>query len=308
MPIQRTQREIRQRAPAWLVGLLAVSFALASVSARDQETRERKIRVWAQAAALPVQSLFSGAAGGVGGMFQYLGNMHRAAGENETLKQRLAETESRLREAEAARAENEQLRGLLGLKEEKRFETVTARVVARDPSQWFDSVIINQGSSAGIEANMPVVTPDGVVGRVAAVSPVSAQVMLLTDERAAAGAAVGQLEGSHSLGSVRGFGMNGLLDMRYVSGLDQLPPVGTAVLTTGQDGIYPRGLKLGEVAEAKAGTATTSHEIKVRPSARLNSLSEVAVLLYRPPPRAVPTPSPSPAQERNESKGGGSKQ
>src|SRR5918997_4687769 len=301
MPIQRTQREIRQRAPAWLIGLLAISFAMATVSARDQATQERKIRVWAQAAAVPVQSLFSGAAGGVGGTFQYLGNLRGAAGENETLKQRLAETEARLREAEAARAENERLRGLLDLKDGKEYGTVTARVIARDPSQWFDSVIINRGSSSGIEVNMPVVTPEGVVGRVAGVSPVSAQVMLLTDERAAAGAAVGQLEGSNSLGSVRGFGANGLLDMRYVSGLDQLPPVGTPVLTTGQDGIYPRGLKLGEVVEARAGTATTSHEIKVRPSARLNSLSEVAVLLYRPPPRAVPTPTPSP-QQGNEGK------
>ncbi|HLL74124.1 MAG TPA: rod shape-determining protein MreC, partial [Pyrinomonadaceae bacterium] len=272
MPIQRTQSEIRRRAPAWLVGLLAVSFAMATVSARDQATQERKIRVWAQAAAVPVQSLFSGAAGGVGGLFQYFGNMRRAAGENETLRHRLAETEARLREAEAASAENERLRGLLGLQDGKEFETVAARVVARDPSQWFDSVIINRGSSSGIEVNMPVVTPEGIVGRVAAVSPVSAQVMLLTDERAAAGAAVGQLEGTHALGSVRGFGTNGLLDMRYVSGLEKLPEVGTSVLTTGQDGIYPRGLKLGEVVEAKAGTATTSHEIRVRPGARLNSL------------------------------------
>ncbi len=307
MPIQRTQREIRQRAPAWLVGLLALSFAMATVSARDQATQERKIRVWAQAAAMPVQSLFSGAAGGVGGLFQYLGSLRGAAGENETLRLRLAETEARLREAEAARDENDRLRGLLGLKDGNEFQSVAARVVARDPSQWFDSVIINRGSSSGIEVNMPVVTPEGVVGRVAGVSPVSAHVMMLTDERAAAGAAVGQLEGTHALGSVRGFGTNGLLDMRYVSGLDQLPPVGTPVLTTGQDGIYPEGLKLGEVVEAKAGTATTSHEIKVRPSARLNSLSEVAVLLYRPPPRAVPTATP-PAQQRNESKGGGSKQ
>jgi rod shape-determining protein MreC len=303
VPIQRTQSEIRRRAPAWLVGLLALSFALATVSARDQATQERKIRVWAQAAAVPVQSLFSGAAGGVGGLFEYFGNLRRAAGENESLRARLAESEARLREAEAARAENERLRGLLSLNDGKGYETVAARVVARDPSQWFDSVIINRGSSSGIEVNMPVVTAEGVVGRVAAVSPVSAQVMLLTDERAAAGAAVGQLEGTHVLGSVRGFGANGLLDMRYVSGLEELPPVGTPVLTTGQDGIYPQGLKLGEVVEAKAGTATTSHEIKVRPSARLNALSEVAVLLYRPPPRAVPTPTPA-QQQRNESKGG----
>ena len=82
MPIQRTQREIRQRAPAWLAGLLALSFAMATVSARDQATQERKIRVWAQAAVMPVQSLFSGAAGGVGGLFEYFGGLRGAARDN----------------------------------------------------------------------------------------------------------------------------------------------------------------------------------------------------------------------------------
>ena len=62
MPLQRTQKEIRQRAPLWLVGLLALNFALMTVSARDPATNERKLRGWAQAVAYPFQSLFSGAA------------------------------------------------------------------------------------------------------------------------------------------------------------------------------------------------------------------------------------------------------
>lgn len=296
MPLQRTQKEIRQRAPLWLVGLLALNFALMTVSARDPATNERKLRGWAQAVAYPFQSFFSGAGNAGVGFFEYLGSLRTAAAENGELKRRLAESEAKVREAGVAREENERLKGLLGLQESAGYQTVAARAIARDPSQWFDSVIINRGSSSGVEVNMPVVTPDGVVGRVAATSPVTAQVMLITDERAAAGAAVGQLGSSNALGSVRGYGANGLLEMRYVSGLEEVK-LGDTVTTTGQDGIYPRGIKLGEVVELRPGTATQPHEIKVRPGARLNALSEVSVLLYHPPPRAVPTATPEKADK-----------
>jgi rod shape-determining protein MreC len=60
------------------------------------------------------------------------------------------------------------------------------------------------------------------------------------------------------------------------------------ILTTGQDGIYPSGLSVGEVVQVQPGTATQSHEILIRPGAKLDQLEEVAVLLYHPPPRPAP--------------------
>ena len=271
----------------WLLALLGVNLVLMSVSARDESGHKRLIQVWAQAVASPVQSLFSGASGAGTGFFQHLGSLNRAATENEDLKRRLALTETELREAHMARDENERLKGLLDLKEKSGYQTVTARVIARDPSEWFDSVMINRGSSSGIEKDMPVVTHEGIVGRIIGVSPVTAQVLLITDERAAAGAVVGQLGASQAMGSVRGYGSNGLLDMRYVSGLEAVKQ-GDLVVTTGQDSIYPAGLSVGQVVEFKQGSATSPHEIKVKPTARLNSLGEVAVLLYHPPPRTPP--------------------
>jgi len=288
MAVTRTQKEIRQRAPLWLLALLGVNLVLMSVSARDESGHKRLIQVWAQAVASPVQSLFSGATGAGTGFFQHLGNLNRAANENEDLRRRLAETETELREARMARDENERLKGLLGLKEQSDYGTVTARVIARDPSEWFDSVMINRGSTSGIEKDMPVVTHEGIVGRIIGVSPVTSQVLLITDERAAAGAVVGQLGASQAMGSVRGYGRNGLLDMRYVSGLEAVKQ-GDLVVTTGQDSIYPAGLSVGQVVEFRQGSATSPHEIKVKPSARLNSLGEVAVLLYHPPPRTAPS-------------------
>ena len=291
MAVTRTQKEIRQRAPLWLLALLGVNLVLMSVSARDESGHKRLIQVWAQGIASPVQNLFSGATGTGTGFFQHLGSLNRAATENEELKRRLATTETELREARMARDENERLKGLLGLKEGGGYEIVPARVIARDPSEWFDSVMLNRGSSSGVEKDMPVVTHEGIVGRIIGVSPYTAQVLLITDERSAAGAVIGQLGASQAMGSVRGYGKNGLLDMSYVSGLETVKQ-NDLVTTTGQDSFYPPGLSVGEVVELRQGSATSSHEIKVKPSARLNSLREVAILLYHAPPRTPPTDAP----------------
>jgi rod shape-determining protein MreC len=283
----RTQREIRQRAPIWLVILLFTNLAIMAVDARDKVSSQRSLRVWAQALVSPFQSVSSKAGGASSGLVRKIINFNSTADENDRLKQRLAETELALRNARQWTAENERLRGLLNLKEQTGYDQVAARVIARDSSVWFNTITINRGSSSGVSLNMPVVTAGGIVGRVIAVSPWTSQVMLVTDEKAAAGAIVGQLSESGALGSVRGLGGSGLIEMRYVSGLQKVQ-VGDYILTTGQDGIYPPGLSVGEVVELHQGTATQTHQIFIRPSAKLDQLEEVAVLLYHAPPRPAP--------------------
>ncbi|HEX3558048.1 MAG TPA: rod shape-determining protein MreC [Pyrinomonadaceae bacterium] len=285
--VRSTQKEIRQRAPLWLLVLLALNFGLMTWDAKDASTKQRVIRVWAQSALSPAQRVTTGLGGAGLGFFHGLAEMRDARAENQTLKERLAEDENELRDARAARDENERLKKLLDFAQDVSYKTIPARVIARDPSVWFNSLIINRGTVSGVDLDMPVVTPEGIVGRVVGVGPVSAQVMLITDERSAAGAVVGQLGQSNALGSVRGFGKNGLLEMRYVSGLETVN-VGDYVVTTGQDRIYPPGLNVGAVVEVKQGTTTTPHTIYVRPGARLESLQEVAVLDYRPQQRTAP--------------------
>jgi rod shape-determining protein MreC len=287
MAASRTQKEIRQRAPIWLVILLFANFVVMAIDARDRFTQQQAFKGFVQAMVSPIQSASSWASGTGGGFFRQITSFRSTAIENEALKQRLAETELELRNAREAKTENYRLQGLLALKAEPGPEKVFARVIARDASVWFNTIMINRGSASGVALNMPVVTPGGIVGRVVAVSPVTAQVMLITDEKAAAGAIIGQLGGSGALGSVRGLGNSGLIEMRYVSGLQQVE-AGDYILTTGQDGIYPPGLNVGEVIEVKHGTATQPHQIYIRPSARLDQLSEVAVLLYHPPQRPAP--------------------
>ena len=188
----------------------------------------------------------------------------------------------RERAAEASRLEQ-----LLKLSESNPYSSIAAHVIARDPSMWFDGITIDKGRWAGVEMNMPVVTASGIVGRVVSTSPLSSQVILVTDERSGAGAVVGQLNQSTAMGSIKGLGESGLLDLRYVSGLEKVQ-VGEMVTTTGLDGIYPPGYNVGEVIEVRPGSATQPLFIRVRPSAALERVKEVAVLTYRPPQRVEP--------------------
>lgn len=260
-----------------------------AVDARDANGQQKILRIWTQTFASPLQSASSKASGATSGFFQQLWNARSTAQENQELKERLSKIELELHAARQAEAENERLKGLLSLSEQLDLKSVPARVIARDPSVWFNTISINRGSSFGVAVNMPVVTGGGIVGRVISVSPFASQVMLITDEKAGAGAVVGQVGQSGALGSVRGradLGV-GIIEMRYVSGLEKVE-VNDLVMTTGQDGIYPPGLNIGRVVDVKKGTATQAHQILIQPGAQLDHLEEVAVLLYHPPQRPIP--------------------
>jgi len=287
MATVRTQREIRQKAPIWLIALLLANVVIMAVDARDSQGQQQIVRIWTQTFASPIQNASSKAGGATSNFFRQIFNFQSIAQENEQLKQRLSVVEGELHNARLQAAENDRLKALLDLRDQGTYQTVPARVIARDASVWFNTIMINRGSTAGVAVNMPVVSATGIVGRVITVSPWSSQVMLITDEKAGAGAVVGQLGQSGALGSVRGRPDLGLIEMRYVSGLEKVE-VGDYVVTTGQDGIYPPGLNVGEIVDVKNGTATQPHQILIRPGARLDRLEEVAVLLYKPPQRTAP--------------------
>jgi len=280
----RTQREIRQRAPWWLFGLLLLNFALMTYDARDDSTKQRKIRSITHAVTYPIQQGASSVGNWIGGLFGNFGELRRASTENQELHRQIDQMQAELRDTRARAAEAERLEKLFKLNEKSDYKTVVARVIARDPSMWFDSVTIDKGRWSGVEVNMPVVTSGGIVGRVVSTSPWSAQVMLVTDEKSGAGAIVGQLGESNALGSVKGMGENGLLEMRYVSGMEKVQ-AGDTVTTTGQDAIYPPGYTVGAVVEVRPGSATQAQVIHIRPGAGLDRLKEVAVLMYHPPQR-----------------------
>ncbi len=281
---ERSQKEVWQLTPWLMIALLLGNFILMAFDAKEINSGQRIIRVWTQVAADFVQSPVTTVSSVVSNYFRSIASLRSAQTENDLLKQRVQELELEIKQTEELTAENQRLKSLLNLKEQSQFKVLPAKIIGRDPSIWFDSSIINRGSLDGIKLNMPVVTDGGLVGRVTAVSPLTAQVDLITRDKSGLGAVIGEIGTSNALGVVTGTGTKELLEMRYVPGSIEVQS-GTPVYTTGQDGIYPKGLKVGEIVEVRSGSATVTHQIFIRASAQLNSMQEVGVLIYEPPPR-----------------------
>lgn len=283
--VERSQKDVWRLAPWLLSALLLTNFVLMAFDAREITTGQRVIRTWTQTAADFVQSPITSITSGVYNYFVSISTLRSAADENDALKARVQELEVEVKQKADLNSENERLRALLQLKETSKYKILTARIIGRDPSVWFDSSIINRGSLDGVTLNMPVVADGGLIGRVVAVGPLTAQVDLLTYSKSAVGGIVGEIEGSNALGVVAGTSKKDLLEMKYVPGTIDVQ-VGQIVYTTGQDGIFPPGLKVGEIVNVVSGSATTPHQIQIRPAAKLSSMQEVGVLLYEPPAKA----------------------
>jgi rod shape-determining protein MreC len=281
--VERSQKDVWRLAPWLMIALLLANFVLMAWDAKVAGG-ERVIRAWTETVADFVQSPVTTVTGSVSNYFSSIANLRSAQDENGELKKRVQELEVETQQKKELAAENERLRSLLKLKEQSKYNVLIARIIGRDPSAWFDSAIVNRGSLDGVRLNMPVVTDGGLVGRITAVSPLTSQVDLITRDKSGIGAVVGQIGESSALGVVTGTSKKELLEMKYVTGSTDVQ-IGQTVFTTGQDGIFPPGLKIGEIVNLVSGSATTPHQIEIQPASRLGSMQEVGILLYEPPDR-----------------------
>jgi rod shape-determining protein MreC len=282
--VERSQKEVWRMTPWLVIILLLGNFIMMAFDAREITSGQRVIRIWTQAAADFVQSPVTTVSSGVTGYFSSIANLRSAQSENDQLKKENEELKLQIESSKGLTEENQRLKALLDFKAESKMVVLPARIIGRDPSVWFDSSIVNRGSLDGVKLNMPVVANGALVGRVTAVSPLTAQVDLITRDKSGLGAVIGEIGASTVLGVVSGTSKRDLLEMKYVSGTTDVQ-VGQSVFTTGQDGIYPPGIKVGEIVQIVSGSATTPHQIFIQPSAKLGSMQEVGVLLYEPPQR-----------------------
>jgi rod shape-determining protein MreC len=282
--VERSQKEVWRLTPWLVIALLLGNFVLMAWDARETQSNQRVIRVWAQTVADFVQSPVTTLSSLVSGYFERISNLRTAQSENDLLKQRIQELEVEIQGKQDLNTENERLKNLLQLKQESKYQILPSRIIGRDANNWFSASFINRGTADGVKLYMPVVTNGGLVGRITAVSPLTSQVTMITDERSGVGAIIGEIGVSNALGVVRGSKDREILEMAYVLGSIEVN-VGESVYTTGQDGIYPAGLKLGEIVEVRQGSATAAHTIYIKPTAGISSMQEVGVLLYEAPPR-----------------------
>ena len=201
----------------------------------------------------------------------YVG-LRQVRAENESLKQQLADTQIQLQEQRALADKTRSLAELLELRQVLEVRTTAAEIIAAGSTPDFRTVTIDKGTNQGLAADMAVIAPAGVVGRVVLPSARAAKVQLLIDRNAAAGALIAR---SRAQGVVVGSG-EPRLRMDYVSTVADVV-IGDTVVTSGIDGIYPKGLVLGRIDSIdKTGGAW---QIGVAPAVDFSSLEQVLVVL-----------------------------
>jgi rod shape-determining protein MreC len=248
-----------------------------------------RIERWTLRLLVPPQRTMASIADDVSGLFATFRELGTLRRENEALREladRLMIENVRLKEAEA---ENENLRRLLQFArgnphQEYRAAELIGRVIGRDPSSFLSYLTIDVGSEQGIKSGMPVVTDEGLVGRIAEVGFTSSKVLLIIDARSSVNALI---QRSRASGVVEGV-LGGGLVMRYIS-QDQPVSVGDVVLTSGLGGNFPKGLVIGQVVAVHQQDIEMFQQTQVRPTVDFGRLERVLVITDFQP-LEVPTP------------------
>jgi rod shape-determining protein MreC len=264
--------DIRQRAGylflAVTVGLVILISAQINTRAGHPFLESVTFGVFAE-----VQRLMTGVTSGTAGFWSAYVDLRGVHAENQLLRQQLADAQIEVQKLRGMAHRSRGFEQLLELRASVDVETSAAEVVGAAATPDFRTLTINKGTNDGIQPNMAVIAPAGVVGRIVVPSGRAAKVQLLVDRNAAAGALI---ERSRAQGVVVGIGED-LLRLEFVADLADVV-VGDAVVTSGIDGIFPKGFTIGHVESLdKAGGGY--REIVVRPAVDFSSLEEVLVVL-----------------------------
>lgn len=182
-------------------------------------------------------------------------------------------------QAQNLEKENEELKKLLGYKKEHPMDTITARVAYRNPDRWNNRLVINRGSEDGVEPKMPVITSEGLIGRVENVTKYMSEIQLLTDSEGGPGvAAVIQTGSEEVLGIVEGYDpRKKCLILNKVS-VTARPEKGQMVVTSRLSDVYPGGILIGTVDDVKMSEGKVEQVVYVKPSASFENLDFVMVV------------------------------
>jgi len=273
--------DIRQRT-GWLFGAIVVSHIIL-ISA--QVTTKRGVPVIQEVtfgAFAEMQRAATNALGSAREGWQNYFALQQIRRENETLKQEVTQLRVSLEQERNAATQTRTLQQLLDLRSATGFETAAAMVIGSGADPEFRTLTIDKGTQDGLRANMAVMSPAGIVGRILMPTARAAKVQLLIDRDAAAGVLI---ERSRVIGVVTGVGSSelgfkaGLVKLNYVPGSADVKP-GDRLVTSGIDGIYPKGLPVGEIQSAER--AGGEWRIRVKPAVDFATLEAVLVVLKAP--------------------------
>jgi len=228
-----------------------------------------------------LQRLTSAVLNGARGVWTGYVDLRNVHSENDALRQELTNVQVELQRQRALADRTRSLEEILGFGNSIELQTSAAEIIGAAATADFRTVTIDKGTSQGLRTDMAVLSPKGVVGRVVAAGPRASRVQLLVDRNAAAGALI---ERSRAQGVVVGAG-DDLLRLEYVSETSDVQK-GDTVVTSGIDGIYPKGFVIGEVDSVEK-TGVAFRTIGIRPAVDFSALEDVLVVLTPVPAQQV---------------------
>ena len=260
--------------------LVAVLFAqLVGLAVQVKRTTDagsaRLIRLWVVSGITPIEKGMVGTTHWAGSVWRNYFYLRGVRSENRQLQSEITEMRLERARLEQDASQARRLQSLLGFKEQFISQTLAAQVISTTGSDFSRGIYIDKGSRDGVKPDMPVITPDGVVGKILRVYPHSSLVLEINDPSSGAGVI---LEKTRLQGILRGDSSHAGQTMLNNIMADEKVEPGETVLTSGGDRIYPKGLTVGTVADARpAGDGTFLH-VRVKPSASLDRLEEVLVI------------------------------
>ncbi|MFO8088856.1 MAG: rod shape-determining protein MreC [Desulfatiglandaceae bacterium] len=222
----------------------------------------------------PVQKLFAKTSRAVKGLWEGYFFFVGLREENERLRKQVEELSKANSNYKEMLAAHERLTDLLQLRRELPGRVVASRVIGRDPTGWFKSIIIDKGQSSGIEVNMPVTHAFGVIGRIVAVSPNYSKVLLIIDQNSSVDCLI---QTTRERGMFKGFSAE-VCSLDYVTKSSKAKP-GDTVVTSGLGGVFPKGLPLGEIISVRKNPGSLFKDINARPLVDFSKLEEVLVVI-----------------------------
>ena len=284
---------------SWMTGLGLAALLLVLLNLPEKTSRTVKSAV--REAAAPPQSLWADLSLRTREAWATLRGIGGLSARNRELESELLQARAELRQLQAFREENEALRSQLGYAARSPQRLISAEVIARDASGWWQSLRVGQGARDGLAPNRAVVTPDGLAGRTIEVTPRTADVLLISDPSSRVSVEIPRIR---AFGILHGEGVqaNGRVLLR-ISFLDRRAAVqpGDEVVTSGLGGVFPRGIPIGRVEDADADDPESLglyQSARVAPRVELGALRQVFVMAEPPEPTALPQgpghPEPTP--------------
>lgn len=257
----------------FIVIALCINIIFLSYSSRHPQSFNSAEKISLFIAA-PFQEIASKFIGKIKNIWYHYFFLVSASQENDFLKDALAQAVSREARCDELEKSNNRLIKILNFKKYTEYELVVAEVIAKDPTIWFNSIIINKGTKDGLQNAMPVVIPQGVVGVITNASVSYSKVMLLIDQNSGVDALV---QRNRVRGIVKG-GDLGLCSFEYVSRRHDIR-VGDIIISSGLDSLFPKGLKIGHVTDMLGLHADVFQKIVITPYVDFETIEEVIVIL-----------------------------